>query len=440
MLGRTLDGRFTMLARLGAGSMGTVYRARHRGIGRDVALKILRRDRAIDEHAKRRFLREARANCLLSSPHTVTVFDFGQAASGELFLAMELLEGESLGQRMRRLIRIPIGQALEICRQALQSLGEAHSKGIIHRDLKPDNLFHARILDLPRGEEILKVLDFGIAKIAGNTGEPMNAVETQAGTVFGTPRYMSPEQAQGKPLDGRSDFYSLGVILYEMITGRPPFTDEDAVVVMARHVKTPPPSMAKAAPDLKLPPNLEALVTRLLSKDVDSRPATTETLLGEIADLASSAKAITRAVGLSTSTARPLRASRTACSRSIAPASRSLEPPPLEGRPPHVASRVALALVVVAACGAAAFGTRELRRIRGGTEAQPGQGIGAAAPAAPSRQDAPSAIPESGSIPTVSVEELPRATAPTAEAHRTAAAKTPPMPPPAASQEYGLHE
>ena len=215
MIGRVLDGRFTIESRLGAGSMGTVYRAKQHAMGRDVAIKILRSDRALDEGARARFLREARANSLLASPHTVTVFDFGQADDGDFFLAMELLEGESLGERLKRDKRLGPEAAVEVVRQALRSLAEAHAKGIIHRDLKPDNLFFAKVLTTDesgarRHDETVKVVDFGIAKMLGTDNAPMNAIETQAGTVFGTPRYMSPEQAQGKPLDARSDLYSLG--------------------------------------------------------------------------------------------------------------------------------------------------------------------------------------------------------------------------------------
>ncbi|WP_437994826.1 serine/threonine-protein kinase [Sorangium sp. So ce185] len=306
-LGITIADRFVVVGKLGAGSMGTVYRARQEAMGRDVAIKILRSDRAFDAQAKARFTREARAMSLLRSPHTVTVFDFGEIvddatdaafgrgrsaeqsspgegptwSNGSLYLAMELLEGESLGQRLKRLRRLRVGDAARFARHALLSLAEAHDKGIIHRDLKPDNLFLARP---PAGEheEICKVLDFGIAKVMTGTERPVDALETQAGTVFGTPRYMSPEQAQGKPLDARSDLYSLGVLLYQMLVGRPPFIDDDAVVVMARHIKSSPAPALEAAPDAGIPPSLSELLQRALAKRPEERPRSAQEFIAEL--------------------------------------------------------------------------------------------------------------------------------------------------------------
>jgi serine/threonine protein kinase len=285
LLGTTIAGRFTILGRLGRGSMGAVYRARQEAMGRDVALKLVRQDRAHDPETKGRFEREARAISALVSPHTVTAFDFGEAEDGSWFLAMEMLEGETVGDRLRRVGRLDWFDALRFTRDALQSLAEAHEKGIIHRDLKPDNLFLSRVPSSGGGvtPEVCKVLDFGIAKWSrGEDASKIDQLETQAGTVFGTPRYMSPEQAQGTPLDARSDLYSLGVLLYQMLSGRAPFVDDDAVVVMARHIKDPPPRFETMTPEVKVPESIEALLWRVLAKSPAERPATAEQMIAEL--------------------------------------------------------------------------------------------------------------------------------------------------------------
>jgi hypothetical protein len=275
LIGRKLGGRFTVVARLGAGSMGAVYRARQDGMAREVALKVLKPERAFDAGSKARFEREARATSALTSPHTVTVYDFGEDESTTqgplLYLAMERLHGESLGSRIKHAGRIPPAKAVKIVQQALRSLAEAHDKGVVHRDLKPDNIFLHNV-PTPHGtEEVVKVLDFGIAKIV-QPDLKVDSLETQAGTVFGTPRYMSPEQAQSKPLDGRSDLYTIGLILFQMVTGRHCFPDEDAVVVMARHIQSLPPRPREVAPDAGISRKLEAVILRALAKDPKRRP------------------------------------------------------------------------------------------------------------------------------------------------------------------------
>jgi serine/threonine-protein kinase len=298
LLGRTVAGRFTILGRIGRGSMGSVYRARQEAVRRDVALKIVRRDRAYDPETKGRFEREARAISSLTSQHTITAFDFGEAEDGSWFLAMEMLQGETVGDRLRRERRIDWVDAVRFTRDALKSLAEAHAKGIIHRDLKPDNLF---LVKLPeeggqRGE-MCKVLDFGIAKWQGDPeAAPIDQLETQAGTVFGTPRYMSPEQAQGAALDARSDLYSLGVLLYQMLAGRAPFVDDDAVVVMARHIKDPPPPIAEIAADAKVPAAIEQVVLRALAKSPDARPQSAEQMGAELEAAVDAARAASSGV------------------------------------------------------------------------------------------------------------------------------------------------
>ncbi|HET8936656.1 MAG TPA: serine/threonine-protein kinase [Polyangiales bacterium] len=268
LIGTTIAGRYRIEARVGSGAMGAVYRAEQAGLGRRVALKIVNRDRQVDGDTIARFRREATALSALHHPNTVRVFDFGTTNSGLLFLAMELLEGEPLTDRLLREGPLPLPVALAITQQVLRSIGEAHARGIVHRDLKPDNIYLARVTGEPA--PIVKVLDFGIAKaVAGD--RTIDQFETLDGTVFGTPRYMSPEQAGGRALDPRSDLYSVGIMLYELIAGHPPFVDSDAVVVMARHIRDKPESLSRAAPLRKIPPNLDAVVSRSLAKQADER-------------------------------------------------------------------------------------------------------------------------------------------------------------------------
>jgi serine/threonine protein kinase len=273
LIGSTIAGRYRIEARVGSGAMGAVYRAEQAGLGRRVALKIVNRDHQVDGDTLARFRREATALSALHHPNTVRVFDFGSTTNGLLYLAMELLEGEPLTDRLLRDGPLPLPVALAITQQVLRSIGEAHARGIVHRDLKPDNIFLARVTG--EHQPIVKVLDFGIAKaVAGD--RKIDQFETLDGTVFGTPRYMSPEQAGGRALDARSDLYSVGIILYELIAGHPPFVDSDAVVVMARHIRDKPELLSRAAPLRKIPASLDAVLSRALAKQAEERYQTAE--------------------------------------------------------------------------------------------------------------------------------------------------------------------
>jgi hypothetical protein len=273
LIGTLLAGRFEIDACIGAGAMGAVYRATQLGLGRPVALKVLKKDLTWGGDTVARFRREAQAMSALTHPHTVRVFDFGATDEGLLYLAMELLEGELATAALQRQGRLPVVDAIRYTQQVLRSISEAHAKKIIHRDLKPDNLFIARVEGEAR--PIVKVLDFGIAK-AVEGDRKLDQFETQDGTVFGTPRYMSPEQAQGKALDNRSDLYAVGIILYEFLTGAPPFVDPDAVVVMAKHIREQPAPPSKLAPDQPIPNSLEQLVKKALEKDPARRFASAD--------------------------------------------------------------------------------------------------------------------------------------------------------------------
>jgi serine/threonine-protein kinase len=267
-------------------------------IDRMVAIKILHPKLVNRKDLVSRFSREAKALGHLSHPNTVKVFDDGVLEDGSLFIVMEYLEGRNLNQVVRTGGPIPLERALPILIQVCGALNEAHSRGIVHRDLKPENIFlstQGGIKDFP------KVLDFGLAKVTDQEMRPGSIVLTQEGMVFGTPEFMSPEQAQGKTLDARSDLYSLAIILYQMLVGRPPFEDEDAVLVMARHIKSAPPTFQEISPHIRVSPALEQVVQRALSKNPDERPSSAEQfiqLLDEALAGGGNESGVRRAVGL----------------------------------------------------------------------------------------------------------------------------------------------
>ena len=270
--GKVLGGKYRLLAGIGDGTFGRVYRAWHLTLQCVVAVKVLRSTHGTE--ARRRFHEEARLCAKLRHPHIVSVFDFGETDAGEPYLAMELMDGATLESVLERLGPLPAQRAAAICSQVLQALGAAHRAGVIHRDLKPDNVFLAQVGDL---RDHVKVLDFGIAKLTEAEGS-----RTPAGTVFGTPQYMSPEQCRGLPVDARSDLYSLGVMLYRCLAGRLPFETKGALQLLLSHVSEAPFPLRQALPSID--PELDRLVTRLLGKRPEDRPASAAAVHRQLED------------------------------------------------------------------------------------------------------------------------------------------------------------
>jgi len=280
LVGRIIAGRYEVLEQVGVGGMGAVYRAYQAAMDREVALKVLSASLAADEHSVKRFHQEAKAASKLRHPNTITLHDFGQSEDGILFIAMEFLEGSPLDGVIRRDHHVTPERAIKIMAQVCRSLHEAHHVGIVHRDLKPDNVY---LTEVGGEHDFVKVLDFGVAKLREANKDA--GTLTQAGMIFGTPRYMSPEQSQSLPLDGRSDLYAMGVILYELLTGHPPFDADSPLSILIQHVHEAPPRMDSWQDAPKVNASLEKVVFRLLEKDPARRPASALDLLAELAEV-----------------------------------------------------------------------------------------------------------------------------------------------------------
>ncbi len=247
-----------------------------------MAIKVLREDLAKDKQAIARFFNEARAANAIRHPNIVEVIDCGTAGDGQIYLVMELLEGEELSKRLKRFGRLPFGRALEVAYQTASAVGAAHASGIIHRDLKPDNLFLVPD-EQDRTLERVKVLDFGIAKLQTTPGQA--AVKTHTGALLGTPIYMAPEQCLGtKDITLAVDVYSLGCILFEMLAGRPPFMSEGVGELIHMHIAIPPPTLTQVAPGI--PPAIDQLVARMLAKNPHDRPADMKAVQAALKDAA----------------------------------------------------------------------------------------------------------------------------------------------------------
>lgn len=334
-LGATIDDRYVVESLLGEGGMGVVFRCRHTIIGKLVAMKVLRADLARSEEVVERFLNEARSASSIGNPHIIDISDFGRLPNGATYFVMEYLDGMSLGQLLDQERTLDDLRAGTIAVQIAEGLAAAHAAGIVHRDLKPDNVYL-----IHRGGEadFVKILDFGIAKATSSQGKL-----TQSGQVFGTPHYMSPEQATGAPVDHRSDIYSLGIMLFEMTTGQLPFDAENYMGILTQHMYREAP-LPTTLPDLvrSISPEVEEVILRCLQKNPADRFQT-------MTDLAAALHAVFGVPSRDFARDESLRASlrQSRMSRATQPSA--------DGRPKKSSLPLVLGALLVLAVGAGAF-------------------------------------------------------------------------------------
>jgi serine/threonine-protein kinase len=264
LVGSIVADRYCILKKLGEGGMGQVYLAEHVKMGRKNALKVMHPAMKADVDAISRFNREAANASRITHPNVASVYDFGETTDGIIYLAMEFIDGPPLTSVIEQQGALPPKRAADIVRQTADALAVAHDMGIVHRDLKPDNIMLARTRD---GGDLVKVVDFGIAKAAGNEAQKV----TKTGLVVGTPEYMSPEQLSGDKLDGRSDIYSLGLVAYNMLTGKLPFPSESAQESMIVRLTDKPKPLAEMKADRSWPADVQAVMDKALERDVTKR-------------------------------------------------------------------------------------------------------------------------------------------------------------------------
>ena len=267
LTGSLLDDRYQIIKKIGSGGIGIVYSALQLSVQREVAVKVMKPDMARRPDLVKRFSIEARATCTLTNPHTVTIHDFNQTVDGTLYLVMELISGEGLHILIERSGTLPWQDAVTIAAQVCSSLAEAHFRGIIHRDLKPENIMLA---DVGSGDLFVKLMDFGIAKVLGK--QLKVTFQTATGVVVGTPTYLSPEVIQGEQAVPGSDMYALGIILYEMLSGAPPFYGKTPFEILTKHIIAEPRPLFKSLSQPDFPPALQELIFQLLEKDPTVRP------------------------------------------------------------------------------------------------------------------------------------------------------------------------
>ena len=276
LVGQVIAGRYRLTKLLGQGGMGEVYAAEHVHITKRVAVKVLHPEISHNPEALARFKQEAQSASSIGHDNIVLIDDFGQMDDGRFYLCMEFLGGSSLAEEMAAAGGMDPIRSLKLMVQVCDGLAAAHKKGIIHRDMKPENVFITKRSD---GTELVKILDFGIAKVSG-TDE--NQGLTKTGTVFGTPHYMSPEQALGQKLDHRADIYSMGVMLFEIFTGQVPFKAESFMGILSQHITKPPPAPSTMTPGRTIPKPIEDIILKAMAKEPDQRHGTMLELRNEL--------------------------------------------------------------------------------------------------------------------------------------------------------------
>jgi serine/threonine-protein kinase len=291
LIGRTLDGRYRIEKRLGEGGMGIVYKAVHTTLGKALAIKVLRPEVSKNEEILQRFRQEAQSASQIGNPHIIDISDFGTLPDGSTYFVMEFLTGQSLTATLAQ-GTFGLARTTHIARQLCSALSAAHAVGIVHRDLKPDNV---QLIERAGQKDFVKVLDFGIAKVGGNASKL-----TQAGQIFGTPHYMSPEQCAGSDVDQRTDIYAVGVILYEMVAGRVPFDAENLMGILTKQLYENPVPPSQLEPPADIAPELEAVILKCLQKKPEARYQT-------MAELGADIDALDRGVTPKASTERALR-------------------------------------------------------------------------------------------------------------------------------------
>ena len=275
LIGKLIDRRFRVLDRIGVGGMATIYRAEQVSVGRQVALKVMHRHLANNRLLRQRFRSEATLASRLNHPNLISIYDFGETQKRDAYIAMELVEGVTLGDEIKKFEQISWRRVCRLGVQICNALHEAHENSIVHRDLKPDNIMLTYRGPGADTIQFIKVLDFGLAMTIGNAQRDQRGNLQQSDELIGTPEYMSPEQIEGLELDHRTDIYSLGIVLYRMLTGEHPFTVRTPIMIMNHHLSERPRYFGELGKKLKaIPSNLEALVMSMLRKDRESRPRT----------------------------------------------------------------------------------------------------------------------------------------------------------------------